>query len=215
MAVKIFICFLIGLSIVNGEALTGYLMDRRCWSMALQGFSIGDGTDPLTAAHSHTVLCMSMLQCVASGFHIVVNSERKQADDGKMYLYSVSADISQSNTSAIYAFLKTVSRGAQIYVTATGSRDLSGEFVLAKLIDAYDSRSVPSGAYRVLPNLTLFVLLVVIAVLSPMITTEQPNISVCAMFHLKAGDMSSSSSGIRTERIRSDAAPFRESVSAY
>jgi hypothetical protein len=152
-------CLLIGLSTVNGEVLTGYLMDRRCWSMALQGYPIGDGTNPITAAHSHTVTCISMLQCVASGFHIVVNSEKKQADDGKKYLYTVLADISQSNTSAVYNFLKTVTRSDQIYVTATGTRDRSGEIVLSTITDAYDSRAVPSVAFRISPTLTLFVLL--------------------------------------------------------
>ena len=98
---------LLGLSTVNGEELTGYLMDRRCWSMALEGQTIGDGTKPLTAAHTHTLMCISMPPCIASGFYIVANSEKKQADNGKTYSYSVLASISLSNTSAVDSFLKT------------------------------------------------------------------------------------------------------------
>ena len=128
--------------------------------MALQGYPIGDGTNPITSAHSHTVTCISMLQCVASGFHIVVNPERKQADDGKTYVYTVLADISKSNTSAVYTFLKTVTRSAQIYVTATGTRNLYGEIVLSTIVDSYDSRLASSVASRISPSLTLFALLV-------------------------------------------------------
>jgi hypothetical protein len=138
---------LLGLSAVNSEELTGYLMDRRCWSMALEGKSIGDGTNPLTAAQSHTLICISMLPCIASGFHIVANSEKKQADDGKTYLYSVLANISRSNTSTVESFLKTFTRRAQIYVTATGSRDAaSGDIILSKISDAYIATGTGAAA---------------------------------------------------------------------
>ncbi len=105
--------------------------------MALEGKAIGDGTKPLTAAHTHTLMCISMPPCKASGFYIVANSEKKQADDGKTYVYSVLANISLSNISAVDSFFKTLTRSAQIYVTATGSRDASGDIILSKISDAY------------------------------------------------------------------------------
>ncbi len=82
-------------------------------------------------------MCISMPPCIASGFYIVANSEKKQADNGKTYSYSVLASISLSNTSAVDSFLKTLTRSAQIYVTATGNKDSSGDIVLSKISDAY------------------------------------------------------------------------------
>jgi hypothetical protein len=139
-------------------------MDRKCWNMALQGYPVGDGTNPIVSAHSHTVMCISMLECVASGFYIVVNSERKQADDEKKYVFNILAYISQKNTSTVSTFLKTLTRPAQIYIKATGNKDLSGDIVLSNLIDAYDSRLVPSAASRFSTNSIFFIMMVTVAV---------------------------------------------------
>ena len=89
-----------------------------------------DNTNVKTGVADHTVGCMLLDACTQSGFVI-----QQLNPNGT---YSPVYNLSTSSTPAVVAFLKTLSRSANVYAKVAGVVDSSGALVVSSITDAFN-----------------------------------------------------------------------------
>ena len=109
---------------------TGYLYDNLCWASPT-GKAM-DGTLVMTEAHLHSIDCMLVPSCFASGFSIL---KQTASSSGSGYTYSILVGLSTNATTQniIASFLQAQKsiRSNQVVVNAVGFLDPDGKLVVA------------------------------------------------------------------------------------
>ena len=109
-------------------SVTGFIYDNLCLSMA-PGLAI-DNTNVTYGVPEHTVGCMLLERCTASGFVL-----RQKASDGS---YNVAYQLSNSSVPKISVFLTQLQtvRNVNALATVTGTLDSTGAIVVDNIQDA-------------------------------------------------------------------------------
>ena len=90
-----------------------------------------DGTNVKTGVADHTVGCMLLYACIQSNYVV----QQKKPNN----TYSPVYTLSNSSTPIVVAFLKTLTRSANVYAKTVGHLDsATGALVASSITDAYN-----------------------------------------------------------------------------